>query len=215
LFILSWTVLIGVNQIIAPALFDAPFALQLDALRRRWFAVVVSASNAADLRPLYPAAFAPRLDWSHTPPTPVPPSTLPADDPPVLTVAATNPNGTTALFSNDGPWVTCRRPGAGIVSTMPTTMAGSRGPSTELAGRHPGERRATIDPDDFTGGFGVWSGTSFAAPVLAGEIAAELLAQRAGGGGASGGGPGTATVPERCKETWKAITATTGLEPDA
>jgi hypothetical protein len=34
--------------------------------------------------------------------------------------------------------------------------------------------RATIDPDDFHSGFGVWSGTSFAAPVLAGQIAAQL-----------------------------------------
>jgi subtilisin family serine protease len=35
--------------------------------------------------------------------------------------------------------------------------------------------RATIDPDDFRGGFGTWSGTSFAAPILAGEIAQQLV----------------------------------------
>ena len=34
--------------------------------------------------------------------------------------------------------------------------------------------RESIDPDDFSGGFGVWSGTSFAAPVLAGQLAAQL-----------------------------------------
>ena len=34
--------------------------------------------------------------------------------------------------------------------------------------------RATIDLDDYTSGFGVWSGTSFAAPVLAGELAHAL-----------------------------------------
>ncbi len=33
-----------------------------------------------------------------------------------------------------------------------------------------------MDPDDFSSGFGVWSGTSFAAPVLAGEVAAALAA---------------------------------------
>ncbi|HEX2705227.1 MAG TPA: hypothetical protein VHM65_05670, partial [Candidatus Lustribacter sp.] len=36
--------------------------------------------------------------------------------------------------------------------------------------------RATVDPDDLSGGFGIWSGTSFAAPVLAGELAAHLAA---------------------------------------
>jgi hypothetical protein len=35
--------------------------------------------------------------------------------------------------------------------------------------------RETIDPDDFSGGFAVWSGTSFAAPVAAGEVAAALI----------------------------------------
>jgi subtilase family serine protease len=35
--------------------------------------------------------------------------------------------------------------------------------------------RATIDPDNFSSGFATWSGTSFAAPVLAGEIADQLF----------------------------------------
>jgi hypothetical protein len=35
--------------------------------------------------------------------------------------------------------------------------------------------RETVDPDDFTSGFAIWSGTSFAAPIFAGEVAAELL----------------------------------------
>jgi hypothetical protein len=37
--------------------------------------------------------------------------------------------------------------------------------------------RCTVDPDDYTGGFGVWSGTSFSAPVFAAELAAALIEQ--------------------------------------
>jgi subtilisin family serine protease len=194
------------------AAFDTPFRALLDRLRRTGVAVVVSSGNDGDPRPVYPAAFAPYLDRSTTPPRPIPPSTLDPADPPLLSVGALNPDGSTALFSNDGPWVTCRRPGAGLVSTFPTTLEGSRTRSTELAGTDRGERRGTMAPEGFGGGFGVWSGTSFAAPVLAGELAAVLLEQREGGRPAERGAD-PATLHTRCEETWAAITATTGLVP--
>jgi hypothetical protein len=59
-----------------------------------------------------------------------------------------------------------------VVSTLPTTFDGSTQP--DIVTPDGGE---SVDRDDFTGGFGVWSGTSFAAPVLAGEIAANLHTQ--------------------------------------
>jgi subtilisin family serine protease len=96
---------------------------------------------------------------------------------PVASVGALNPDGETiALFSNAGDWVSCHRIGVAVVSTMPTTFNASLQPTARLT--VPGEGvRSTMDPDDYTGGFATWSGTSFAAPVLAGEIAKSLLSQ--------------------------------------
>ncbi len=93
-------------------------------------------------------------------------------------MAALNPDGSVALFSNDGAWISCHSPGAALVSTMPKIDVGLR-PSVDLGdgplGQRPvGSWRASLDPDRFTG-FGTWSGTSFAAPVMAGAAAQALL----------------------------------------
>jgi subtilisin family serine protease len=58
-----------------------------------------------------------------------------------------------------------------LLSTLPPFDA-SHSPSVEL--KQGGVIRATVDPDDFRSGFGLWSGTSFAAPILVGEIAQFL-----------------------------------------
>ena len=68
------------------------------------------------------------------------------------------------------------RPGAALVSTMPTTYDAALEPTNEVRNAR-GELRASLDPDDFRSGFGVWSGTSFAAPVFAGQLAARLAAE--------------------------------------
>jgi subtilisin family serine protease len=91
---------------------------------------------------------------------------------PVAAVGALNPDGSVALFSNDGPWVHYLRPGAALVSTFPTTYDASQSPSNRLV--LDGEVRSSLDPDNYLAGFAIWSGTSFAAPVFAGQVAAAL-----------------------------------------
>jgi len=123
---------------------------------------------------------------------------------PVSSVGALNPDGKTiALFSNAGPWVSCHRVGVAVVSTMPTTFNASLQPTARLY--IPGEGvRSTMDMDDYRGGFATWSGTSFAAPVLAGEIAQSLIGQ----GNLDDPDPSTAV---NCG--WEAVRSLVKLEP--
>ncbi len=89
-----------------------------------------------------------------------------------MSVGALNPSGhSVALFSNVGPWVKVYAPGAAVVSCSPAFVGGTQ--ALTRADAHD-LRRETIDPDDYRGGFAVWSGTSFAAPFVAARIAAEL-----------------------------------------
>lgn len=144
--------------------FDPLLLAPIRALGRLGVVVVVSSGNDATMRPMYPAAFSPHAGG----PVPRPLH----HEVPVVAVGATNPDRSVALFSNEGPWVQAHRPGAALVSTLPP-FDGSRSPGVEQD--TPGRtHRSTLDPDDFTSGFGVWSGTSFAAPILAGEIAQHL-----------------------------------------
>ncbi len=123
-------------------------------------AVVASAGNDGTTAPFHPASFAGQATGVRR------------NSVPLVSVGALNPNGTTAHFSNSGPWVSCDRPGVEVISTLPTDIQGTRQPSESL--EHAGKNRGALDPDDFTGGFGSWSGTSFAAPYLAGQIAHHL-----------------------------------------
>jgi hypothetical protein len=128
--------------------------------------VVAAAGNDSTTRRFYPAAFASVL-------------TLSIDGgPPVLSVGALNPNGSKALFSNDGSWVHYWATGAAVISTYPVDVQGSEAPDhTEPSPNLPGlpQRRDGLDPDDFSCGFAVWDGTSFAAPLAAAKLAAALL----------------------------------------
>ena len=129
-------------------------------------AVVAAAGNYSTSRRFYPAAFSPRS-------SPVP----------VISVGALNPNGSKALFSDGGRWVRAWAAGAAVVSAYPDDVNGSLAPEVRAdphaGGVAPGDGRPddreALDPDDFGGGFATWSGTSFAAPLIAAQLAARLL----------------------------------------
>jgi len=133
----------------------------LVALGRLGIAVFCAAGNDASVRPSYPAAFARHPEFADP------------DVVPLSSVAALNPDGTVALFSNDGPWVTAQALGVNLVSTVPVDVEGSRGSgirTLDAGGRY----RSGQDLDDLGSGFASWSGTSFAAPVLAGKYLRAL-----------------------------------------
>ncbi len=131
-------------------------------------AVVAAAGNNGWHDEVYPAAFAPHRGGRV--------GRVEKGLVPVTSVGSLNPNGSVALYSNFGPWVRCWAEGASLVSTLPVTLQGGLSPVVQVTAAD-GRVHSTIDPDDFSAGFGVWSGTSFAAPVVAGRLAQALLAQ--------------------------------------
>lgn len=88
----------------------------------------------------------------------------PAALPGVLAVGATGSNGDRAEFSNRGDWVDAAAPGVDVVSSHVDLVPGK--------------------PDERTYGCARWSGTSFAAPQIAGAVA-EMLHQGLGAGEAA------------------------------
>jgi Subtilase family len=146
---------------------DSMLRALLTSLGRRGVTVVAAAGNDGTLRPFYPAAYAPHPGGFATTPD--------KDEVPLLSVGSLNPDTSVALFSNSGAWVTAWDTGAALVSTFPTTFNGGAAASVQIVDAS-GQPRRTIDPDRYSNGFGTWSGTSFAAPVLAGRLARDLLA---------------------------------------
>jgi subtilisin family serine protease len=151
------------------AAFTSGLHKVISVLRGLGVVVVAAAGNYSTARRFYPAAFAR-------------PSS--ARQVPLISVGALNPNGSKAIFSNDGDWVTCFAPGAAIVSTFPTDINASRSPELRMRA-HPGNElppglplpgdREALDPDNYSGGLAQWSGTSFSAPLVAAHIVTALL----------------------------------------
>jgi len=121
-------------------------------------AVVAAAGNSSSDVEFYPAAFAERSDFEI----------------PLVSVGSKNPDrAVVSLYSNTGSWVKSYRPGTAVVSTLPETFnASSRQQVLRLGNSNPA--RGLVDDDDFSTGFGVWSGTSFAAPAFAADVAQQL-----------------------------------------
>lgn len=84
----------------------------------------------------------------------------PAALPDVIAVAATDETGTIAAFSNRGPWVNATAPGVDVISSFVRRI-----PDTE--GVAPGTEAREY-------GAATWSGTSFAAPRIAADLAKLL-----------------------------------------
>ena len=122
---------------------------------------------------------------------------------PVVSVGALNPNQTVALFSNTGRWVRSYVNGAAVMSTTPP-MQGGLQPMARIKAF--GKVRESIDPDDFTGGFAVWSGTSFAAPVQAGRIAEKMVASMPLTGQKE-------SASQAVDRAWKAVEKATDIKP--
>lgn len=139
---------------------DAAIVGPLRRLAEHGVLVVCSAGNDAATRPRMPGCLSTEA-WP--------------DATRVLAVGALNASGRTdALFTNTGDWVTHYRVGASLFSTLPLVDSGAQAAFAAPFGS-PQRRRTAHDPDDARGGFGVWSGTSFSAPVLAGQLAQELV----------------------------------------
>ncbi|MEV4050219.1 S8 family serine peptidase [Amycolatopsis sp. NPDC049688] len=126
-------------------------------LVRRGVVFVAAAGNESTARPFLPA-------WLATRPAD------PQGGPPVIAVGALNPDGSKALFSNENRSVKVWASGVNVVSTFPAGD-GSETPERVV----PNLGRASLDPDRFTGEYAMWSGTSFATPLVAAEVANRLL----------------------------------------
>jgi Subtilase family len=163
----------------------------IDVLRGLGVVVVAAAGNYSTTRRFYPAAFARPSGPHHVP---------------LISVGALNPNGSKAVFSDAGHWILAWASGAMVVSTFPTDINASRTPELRMRA-HPGNQlppdvslpgeREALDPDAYRGGFALWTGTSFSAPLVASHVVAALLKGAESNGALRLDLPGAAAATER------------------
>lgn len=171
--------------------------------------IVASAGNDSTDARCYPAGM--EFDAPDTP--------LDEGKPPVvLSVGALDPDGERAPFSNYGPWVTSWATGAALISTMPTTGAAGSAADNGLgyddarkvliaAQTQPPRDHLLHGPDRYGSGFALWSGTSFAAPLVAAQLASALLAGAGANGELSLGQVGQKATLERARAAFAAVRA--------
>lgn len=129
--------------------YSAALRRIMTALGEWGVSVVAAAGNQASSAPWWPAAFS---------------GATAADRVSTVSVGALDTDtSAVAWFTNSGPWVTCYRPGVNVMSSIDREV----------------EVSADVPPGwpqhvGFPTGFALWSGTSFAAPVFAGELAAHF-----------------------------------------
>jgi hypothetical protein len=145
------------NESAADVTYTSALRQVIDSLLDMGVAVTAAAGNYATSRKYYPAAFAGESPGS--------------DKVPLISVGALNPNGTRAVFSDGGHWVTAWAPGAAVISTFPVDVNGADQPAIRVHG----ESRESFDTDDYSSGFAAWSGTSFAAPMMAADVLRAML----------------------------------------
>ncbi|WP_410605106.1 S8 family peptidase [Amycolatopsis sp. lyj-90] len=138
------------------AKYTSQLAEVVGKLTERGVVVVAAAGNNATTRDFFPAALSTRLSGK---------------GPRVVGVGALNPDGSKALFSNEGAYVSCWADGVCVVSTHPTDIDGSETPDHHV----PALGRKGFDPDCFSSGFAIWDGTSFAAPQAASAVLNALI----------------------------------------
>jgi hypothetical protein len=146
------------NESPADVAYTSALRQVIDTLLGLGVVITAAAGNYATSREFYPAAFAGQ-----------PPA---SDEVPLISVGALNPNGTRAVFSDGGRWVTAWAPGAAVISTFPVDVNGADQPAIRV----PDSSRESFDADDYRSGFAAWSGTSFAAPMMAADVVRAMLA---------------------------------------
>lgn len=126
------------------------FDVILRALEVDKHVIVAPAGNQDCAVPQYPAAFGKNPNY-----------------PNVVGVGSISPTGERSVFSNYGPWVSCSTEGEDVVSIFVGGWEGATEDEEPEGMPNEGTRPAKT----FESGWASWSGTSFAAPKVAGAIA--------------------------------------------